>query len=80
LDEVFKYYVEEVFEELKEVHKQIVAKKIMEEKMSFKNEAIYEDHLRKANQILNKYEILTREYQSQNKNLKENHDRIINEE
>jgi flagellar biosynthesis regulator FlbT len=80
LDEMFKYYEEEVFEELKEVHKQIVAKKIMEELMSFKTESIYEDHLRKANEILNKYEILTREYQSQNKNLKENHDRIIAEE
>ena len=77
---MFKYYEEEVFEELKEVHKQIVAKKIMEELMSFKTESIYEDHLRKANEILNKYEILTREYQSQNKNLKENHDRIIAEE
>ncbi len=38
-----------MFEELKEVHQQIVAKKIMEEKMSFKTESIYEDHLRKAN-------------------------------
>ena len=64
MDEMFKYYEEEVFEELKEVHKQIVAKKIMEELMSFKTESIYEDHLRKANEILNKYEILTREYQS----------------
>lgn len=45
--------------------------------MNFMTESIYEDHFRRATQILNKYEILTREYQNQNKNLKENHDRII---
>ena len=41
---------------------------------------ILTEQLRKSQLILQKYEILTREYQSQNKNLKENHERIISGE
>ena len=38
IDEMYKYYVEVAFEELKNVHKQIVSNKIQEEKMSFKTD------------------------------------------
>ena len=80
VEELNKYYQEVVFEELKNVHKAAVAVRIQEEIIGFKSETIYEDHLRRANLILNKYEILTREYQNQNKSLKENHERIIKAE
>lgn len=80
VEELNKYYEEVAFEELKNVHKAAVATRIQEEIICFKSETIYEDHVRRANLILNKYEILTREYQNQNKNLKENHERIIKAE
>ena len=80
VEELNKYYQDVVFEELKNVHKAAVAVRIQEEIIGFKSETIYEDHLRRANLILNKYEILTREYQNQNKSLKENHERIIKAE
>ena len=80
VEELNKYFEEVVIEELKNVHKATLALRIQEEIIGFKSETIYEDHFRRANLILNKYEILTREYQNQNKNLKDNHERIIKTE
>ncbi len=45
--------------------------------MQYKVANVYEEQIHKAKLILNKYEVLTREYQNQNKSLKENHERII---
>lgn len=39
-----------------------------------------EQQAKRASLILSKYEVLTREYQNQNKTLKENHERIIQSE
>lgn len=43
-------------------------------------EILLDHQAKKASLIFSKYELLTREYQNQNKNLKENHERIINSE
>ena len=43
-------------------------------------EVIFAEQSKKAQLITSKYEILTREYQTQNKSLKENHERIIKAE
>jgi hypothetical protein len=50
---------------------------LQEELMQYKVANVYEEQIHKAKLILNKYEVLTREYQNQNKSLKENHERII---
>jgi len=41
---------------------------------------LLEQQAKRASLILSKYEVLTREYQNQNKTLKENHERIIQSE
>ena len=62
VEELNKYFQEVAFEELKNVHKEWVRLKVQEEIICFKCDTVYEDHLRRANIILSKYEILTREY------------------
>lgn len=47
------------------------------ELMEYNGQVVIAEQVKRAQLILNKYEILTREYQNQNKSLKENHERII---
>lgn len=51
--------------------------RLQEELNEFKLGSVYADQVKRAQLILSKYEVLTREYQSQNKKLKDNHESII---
>ena len=74
---MYKLYTENVLEEIRSVFRQQLSLKLQEELMQYKVANVYEEQIHKAKLILNKYEVLTREYQNQNKSLKENHERII---
>jgi Myosin-like coiled-coil protein len=76
-EELYKFYVDEVHEELKAAYKAEVQLRMKGEFAHFKNGNFYDEQQRRAQLVLNKYEVLTREYQTQNKNLKDNHERII---
>lgn len=80
IEELYKFYLEEVLEELKNAHKQQVQLKLQDELLIYKANNVYDEQQRRAQVILNKYEVLTREYQNQNKTLKDNHERIITTE
>ncbi len=74
---MYTFYLEVVLEELKNAHKSQLSLKLQEELLVYKANTIYDERSKRAQIILNKYEVLTREYQNQNKLLKENHERII---
>jgi endo-beta-N-acetylglucosaminidase D len=74
---LYTFYLEVVLEELKNAHKSQLSLKLQEELLVYKANTIYDERSKRAQIILNKYEVLTREYQNQNKLLKENHERII---
>ena len=76
-EEMLKFYAEVVAEELKKQHKAAVQLKLQQELLEYKVHIVYSEQVKKAQLIVSKYEILTREYQGQNKTLKENHERII---
>ena len=71
-EELYKFYTEVVLEELKSAYKQIINMKLNEELNDFKI-SVFEQEMKKAQIIMNKYEVLTREYQSQNKTFQERH-------
>ena len=77
---MFKLYIDTVLEELKREHKVALTLKLHQEILDFKLDILLDHQAKKASLIFSKYELLTREYQNQNKNLKENHERIINSE
>ena len=77
VEELNKLYQEEVHEELKAAHKTEVQLRMKGEFAHFMNANFYDEQQKRAQLVLNKYEVLTREYQSQHKNLKDNHERII---
>lgn len=79
VQELYKFYQERVFEELKSLHKKQIEEKLKEELNDYKC-SLYETQLKKAQLIMSKYELLTREYQGQNKSFTERHDIIINNE
>lgn len=76
-EQMYQFYLKEVYEEYKKVQTQQVHLKLQEELLDYKSEIILSEQVKKAQLILSKYEILTREQQSQYKSLKENHERII---
>lgn len=77
VEEMYKFYTAVVFEEFKATHQQMVKLKLQEELNTFRLGSVYTDQIKRAQLILQKYEVLTREYQSQNKKLKDNHESII---
>lgn len=77
VEKLYTFYLEVVLEELKNAHKSQLSLKLQEELLVYKANTIYDERSKRAQIILNKYEVLTREYQNQNKALKENHERII---
>lgn len=74
---MYKFYTQVVFEEFKSTHLQIIKLRLLEELNNFRLGSVYTDQIKRSQLILSKYEVLTREYQSQNKKLKDNHESII---
>lgn len=62
LEDLYKLYLEEILEELKSVHKQQLQLKLQEEALVYKANNFYDEQQKRAQIILNKYEVLTREY------------------
>lgn len=77
--ELYKFYQEKVADELKNIHKRQIEEKLREELNDYKY-GLYETQLKKAQLIMSKYEVLTREYQNQNKTFSEKHQLIIDTE
>jgi hypothetical protein len=74
---MYKFYTQVVFEEFKSQHLLTTKLRLQEELNEFKLGSVYTDQIKRAQLILSKYGVLTREYQSQNKKLKDNHENII---
>ena len=72
--------METVAEELRRVYREAVHENLQGELLEARLEVLLEQQAKRASLILSKYEVLTREYQNQNKTLKENHERIIQSE
>ena len=74
-----RFYEEEVLIEFKKAHTNLIQEKINSLKLDDRIQA-YQEKFKVAGLILQKFELLTREYQNQNKNLKERHEAIIDSE
>ena len=60
-EQMYQFYLKEVYEEYKKVQTQQVHLKLQEELLDYKSQIILSEQVKKAQLILSKYEILTRE-------------------
>ncbi|CDW83863.1 UNKNOWN [Stylonychia lemnae] len=79
VEELNKFYLEVVHEQLKNEHKKNIQLKLEEEVNDLKI-SVYEQQKQKATLILNKQQVLTTEYQNQFKQFQERHALIIQAE